>query len=985
MPLDDVPGSVDTSATLSVGDTFGGALETGLDWDWFAVDVVAGQTYIITMSPGTLNDPYLWFADASGNLVEFADNGYGGEAETYVWTADFTGSGFIIADSYYNNVATSDPSYGSDTGTYQLSFDIYDPGEVGAVGVSIDGTPTDGASPWVDSLVTNAGWASPTGDTTTTITYTFASGAGGPVSGLTWDASSRSAFEAAITQYEAIANIDFVYVADPNDANISWWLGSGADFYQGVLGWHYLPALGVTKRSGAFNTDAIGWTSDGLVQGGYGYVTIIHEMGHGLGLVHPHDSDVPFPGVTSAFDDYGTYDLNQGIWTTMSYNSGWPSVIAPVGATTGYEGSPMALDVAAIQDIYGANLTHKTGDDVYLLADVIDKAWMCVWDAGGTDVISGEGLSDDLLIDLRAATLIDSNAGGFVSCTVSYDSLLPTKVGGFTIANGVTIENAKGGDGNDGLIGNSFSNVLQGLGGNDVFLGSDGNDTLYGGAGTDTAKYSGNYASYSIVEYSGYVTVTGAGFVDRLEDIEYIAFDDLQYQVGVTGNTPPTGGVAINGAATQGATLTANTASLADADGLGPLFYQWLRDGEVITDATEETYTLTQADVGAVISVTVSYTDLLGTDESVTSDATASIANVNDAPVGALVISFDGSSLSVDVNGVTDADGIVSGSFVWIRNGSEIEGETGATLTLTGADFGLPIGVSYVFEDGGGATETVASSETFLVGTASGNTLNGSGGSDVIYGLGGADVLNGYSGGDRLYGGDDGDTLFGSNQDDALYGENGDDVLNGGNGADTLDGGVGADQASYKFSSVGVVIDLGLGTASGGTAEGDTLISIEDLKGSSHDDSLIGDGSDNRFYGQNGSDTLSGLGGNDRLFGEGGDDELLGGEGNDILEGGSGADTLSGGNGLDQVSYRGSSSGVTVSLATSLGSGGEAAGDTLISIEAIVGSGYGDVLTGDAENNRFYSLGGDDTIHGGDGVDRMKGGSGDDVPVRRRR
>ncbi len=157
---------------------------------------------------------------------------------------------------------------------------------------------------------------------------------------------------------------------------------------------------------------------------------------------------------------------------------------------------------------------------------------------------------------------------------------------------------------------------------------------------------------------------------------------------------------------------------------------------------------------------------------------------------------------------------------------------------------------------------------------------------------------------------------------------------------------MGADQASYKFSSVGVVIDLGLGTASGGTAEGDTLISIEDLKGSSHDDSLIGDGSDNRFYGQNGSDTLSGLGGNDRLFGEGGDDELLGGEGNDILEGGSGADTLSGGNGLDQVSYRGSSSGVTVSLATSLGSGGEAAGDTLISIEAIVGSGYGDVLTG---------------------------------------
>ncbi|MGY4879721.1 hypothetical protein ACLUEY_17820, partial [Vreelandella aquamarina] len=102
-------------------------------------------------------------------------------------------------------------------------------------------------------------------------------------------------------------------------------------------------------------------------------------------------------------------------------------------------------------------------------------------------------------------------------------------------------------------------------------------------------------------------------------------------------NDAPTGSVTISGDAVEDQELTASN-TLADEDGKGTVSYQWLRDGNEITDATGATYTLTQADVGAEISVRASYTDQQGTDEAVTSAATESVANVNDAPAGSVTI-----------------------------------------------------------------------------------------------------------------------------------------------------------------------------------------------------------------------------------------------------------------------------------------------------------------------------------------------------------
>lgn len=160
---------------------------------------------------------------------------------------------------------------------------------------------------------------------------------------------------------------------------------------------------------------------------------------------------------------------------------------------------------------------------------------------------------------------------------------------------------------------------------------------------------------------------------------------------------------------------------------------------------------------------------------------------------------------------------------------------------------------------------------------------------------------------------------------------------------DVIDGGEGTDTVSYADSSAAVNVDLGAGTASGGDANGDVLTDIENLTGSTHDDTLVGDGSDN------------------------------------LLIGGGGADVLDGAAGTDTVSYANSDAAVSVDLALGTGTGGDAQGDTISGIENLTGSDYDDTLTGDISNNSILGGDGVDTIDGRDGDDTLIGGAGADV------
>ena len=122
-------------------------------------------------------------------------------------------------------------------------------------------------------------------------------------------------------------------------------------------------------------------------------------------------------------------------------------------------------------------------------------------------------------------------------------------------------------------------------------------------------------------------------------------------------NDAPIGVPTITGTSTEDETLTAVTSAILDDDGLGTFSFQWQRGGVNITDATNNTYVLTDADVGAAIRVVVSYIDGQGQAETVLSADTALIANVNDAPAGSPIITGtprQNETLGTDASSISD-------------------------------------------------------------------------------------------------------------------------------------------------------------------------------------------------------------------------------------------------------------------------------------------------------------------------------------------
>lgn len=372
-----------------------------------------------------------------------------------------------------------------------------------ATGASDPVATTASGTTMINAMLWGSQWSDGSGPRTTVNVYIAGDGetfdfGGTPVTAMT-NAQEVTAFNLAMQMFENICNIDFVTVNAQNKADIIVGSTNNADA-QDALGLAIPPGEDpgpVADQQGAVIVNHEAYYSldfSSLLQGGYDFISFIHELGHAVGLKHPHDtgggSFPEFPGVTAPFGDYGDFDFNQGIFTMMSYNDGNPA--GPLGeqdpnVTPGYgwEGTPMAFDIAALQYLYGANMSYHTGNDVYVLpsANGSGTFFSCIWDAGGTDTIMAGG-GTKCVINLNAATLkLEPGGGGFLS---SHNGIL----GGFTIAHGAVIENATGGAGRDWLIGNGVDNVLVGRNGADALNGGLGADTLKGGFGADRFIFS---------------------------------------------------------------------------------------------------------------------------------------------------------------------------------------------------------------------------------------------------------------------------------------------------------------------------------------------------------------------------------------------------------------------------------------------------------------------------------------------------------------
>ena len=568
-----------------------------------------------------------------------------------------------------------------------------------------------------------------------------------------------------------------------------------------------------------------------LQAGGYGFMAMVHEIGHALGLKHPFDTNAN-DGATFASLGIDAYDNRS--YTVMSYTQA--SSLATVAQ--GNPSTPMPLDIAAIQYIYGANMSFHTGNDIYALTN--NGVVSTIWDAGGTDTLDASPLGFGTTVNLNPGSIMNTGAKGSITA----------------IAYNVTIENAIGSSGNDTIYGNNVANVINGGAGNDTMAGGNGNDTYYvdsildvvienPGAGTDLII--SNSTTYSLPNNVENITIGTSG-------ITVIGNELANTMIGnAIGNT-------LNGQS-------------------GDDFIDGGPGGDVMAGGPgNDTFVV---DNGADV---VSEITNDGIDTALSSISYVLPANVENLTLtGNLNLSGTGNSLDnilTSNSGIDTLTGGLGNDTYFLNNPSDVVIENpNAGIDTVVAGFGYSL-VGTNLENVtliGGANLTVMGNgfNNFLTSNSGVNTLTGGLGNDIYVLNNAADtvvenpgegidaVISSFSYSLGVGSNLENVTLFGTDSINAtgdglnnqITGNNAPNILIGGLGNDTLTGGNALDTARFSglMSSYTITHTGASGTVTGPDGT-DTFSSVERLQ--FDDQSLLFVAPKNDFNGDNQSDVM---------------------------------------------------------------------------------------------------------------------------------
>lgn len=430
-----------STTVLLPGDTIYGRISAGSDQDGVAVDLIAGQTYsfaAVTTGTNPLGDPFLRLLNGLGEEITSNDDSLVNHNAVIIYTALTTGRHYLEVSGF-----------GGTTGSYGLNV------TAGArpsfqtemvAGVLIDHTKI-----WQD---------------TTDISFSFRTSGNdrGTVFDSVFSGTQQASVVAILAHYAEIANLTFVNFGRGDGGTMVF---ANFSARNGIGAYAYGPG-GANVSGDVWNN--LYYNGSNFDLGSNFYETMLHEIGHAMGMSHPGLYDAQ-NGYNITYANSAQFTQDSESLTVMSYFDS-----DETGGTDLTAQTLGIADILALQNAYGVNMLTRAGDTTYgfggsgiynFNSNTAPK--LTIWDGGGNDTldVSGEGRAQR--INLNEGTLSDVLGA----------------IGNLGIAFGAMIENAFGGGGADTIFGNDLDNDLRGGAGADQLFGGAGADTLNGNTGSD--------------------------------------------------------------------------------------------------------------------------------------------------------------------------------------------------------------------------------------------------------------------------------------------------------------------------------------------------------------------------------------------------------------------------------------------------------------------------------------------------------------------